>query len=179
VFTDSLDEMVVRLGDPAPGIEGVTVTGFGTGPSMRINDRGDIIWFATLSGDAAQNQALFVNDTLVLRKGVTTVDSLTITTIGGTTATGGITKAFVTSDDGRYLLVRCVLGAGTQSAILIDLGEQVSCPILADLDCSGAVDGIDLGILLSQWFDPASADLDDDGDVDGVDLGILLAGWTL
>lgn len=49
-----------------------------------------------------------------------------------------------------------------------------------DIDCSGAVDGADLGTLLANWG-PCSgscgSDLDGSGEVDGADLGILLANW--
>ncbi len=48
------------------------------------------------------------------------------------------------------------------------------CP--ADLDDSGAVDGADLGVLLSSWGS-SGADLDGSGTVDGADLGILLSAW--
>lgn len=55
--------------------------------------------------------------------------------------------------------------------------ELRDCP--ADLDGSGAVDGVDLGLLLSQWGPEgcSAADLDDDGAVDGIDLGLMLASW--
>jgi hypothetical protein len=46
----------------------------------------------------------------------------------------------------------------------------------ADLNCDGAVDGTDLGILLGAWG-TSSADLDGDGTTDGNDLGILLGDW--
>lgn len=49
-----------------------------------------------------------------------------------------------------------------------------------DLDCSGAVDGADLGALLGNWG-PCNglcpADLNGDGVVDGADIGLLLGGW--
>ncbi|HMN96585.1 MAG TPA: DNRLRE domain-containing protein [Phycisphaerales bacterium] len=48
----------------------------------------------------------------------------------------------------------------------------------ADLDCDGAVDGADLGLLLAGWGAPGPADLDGSGTVDGGDLGLLLAAWT-
>ncbi len=53
----------------------------------------------------------------------------------------------------------------------------VPCP--ADLDGSGAVDGSDLGVMLTERGAgrSAAADLNDDGLVDGVDLGILLGAW--
>lgn len=46
--------------------------------------------------------------------------------------------------------------------------------VLGDLNCSGRVDGADLGILLSSWGQ-STADLNDDGTTNGADLGILLS----
>jgi hypothetical protein len=44
---------------------------------------------------------------------------------------------------------------------------------------SGAVNGADLGALLSAWGTAGgSADLTGNGVVDGADLGILLGNWT-
>jgi hypothetical protein len=48
--------------------------------------------------------------------------------------------------------------------------------VAADLDCSGAVDGVDLGMLLAAWGTP-TADLDGDGVTSGSDLGVLLNSW--
>jgi hypothetical protein len=39
------------------------------------------------------------------------------------------------------------------------------------------VDGVDLGILLSQWGGPGTMDLNGDNNVDGADLGIQLSRW--
>ena len=51
----------------------------------------------------------------------------------------------------------------------------------ADLNCSGAVDGFDLGLLLSNWGacpgTPCTADLDANGVVNGADLGLLIGDW--
>ena len=47
----------------------------------------------------------------------------------------------------------------------------------ADLDCSGAVNGADLGSLLGGWGGPGAGDLNGDGTTDGADLGVLLANW--
>ncbi|MCA9285654.1 MAG: hypothetical protein KDA22_10585 [Phycisphaerales bacterium] len=49
------------------------------------------------------------------------------------------------------------------------------CP--ADLNCDGAIDGADLGILLGAWGDPGATDLDGNGTTDGADLGLLLGAW--
>jgi hypothetical protein len=47
----------------------------------------------------------------------------------------------------------------------------------ADLNLDGAVDGVDLGIMLASWGQGGTGDLNGDGTIDGVDLGILLANW--
>jgi hypothetical protein len=51
-----------------------------------------------------------------------------------------------------------------------------------DLDGDGAVDGADLGLLLSAWGECplgcCDADLNGDGEIDGADLGLLLGSWT-
>ncbi|MFG0273859.1 MAG: hypothetical protein ACF8QF_02255 [Phycisphaerales bacterium] len=46
----------------------------------------------------------------------------------------------------------------------------------ADLNADGAVDGVDLGLLLGNWGLP-NGDLNGDGATDGADLGLLLAAW--
>jgi alpha-tubulin suppressor-like RCC1 family protein len=53
-------------------------------------------------------------------------------------------------------------------------------PCSGDIDLTGAVDGADLGALLSSWGPApfgASTDTNGDGVVDGADLGALLANW--
>jgi hypothetical protein len=56
-------------------------------------------------------------------------------------------------------------------------------PPMGDLNCDGLVNGLDLGILLSQWSiagaGGGSADFNADDLVNGLDLGILLANWSL
>lgn len=67
-------------------------------------------------------------------------------------------------------------GSSTETAWVVVDGVA-DCP-KGDLDCSGQVDGADLGLLLSAWYTHAcAADLNFDGTVDGADLGILLANW--
>jgi len=52
------------------------------------------------------------------------------------------------------------------------------CREAADVDCSGTVDGTDLGQLLAQWGPGhGTGDLDGSGNVDGDDLGRLLGAW--
>ena len=62
---------------------------------------------------------------------------------------------------------------------IADVAPEESDGIVGDIDGNGAVDGIDLGLMLAAWGtkDPA-ANLDGFGVVGGPDLGLLLAGWT-
>jgi hypothetical protein len=46
-----------------------------------------------------------------------------------------------------------------------------------DLNCSGAIEGADLGVLLGNWGGAGATDLDGSGTTDGADLGMLLAAW--
>ena len=70
--------------------------------------------------------------------------------------------------------------AGGQIFKIIPATGDGPCPSPADLNFDGAVDGIDLGILLGAWGACANcpADLNLDGFVDGIDLGSLLGAWT-
>jgi hypothetical protein len=50
------------------------------------------------------------------------------------------------------------------------------------LDLNGAVNGADLGLLLSGWGTcgtPCPGDLDRNGFVEGFDLGLLLSNWSI
>ncbi len=47
----------------------------------------------------------------------------------------------------------------------------------ADLDGNGAVDGGDLGAMLSAWGGAGPGDLDANGIIDGADLGVMLSSW--
>ena len=53
------------------------------------------------------------------------------------------------------------------------------CP--GDIDGDGAVNGIDLAIVLARWGGPAKdypkADADGNGAVDGADLALVLGAW--
>ena len=51
-------------------------------------------------------------------------------------------------------------------------------PAEGDLNGDGAIDGADLGILLTQWgFVHSSADLNGDGTTDAQDIATLLGAW--
>ncbi|MFM9097829.1 MAG: esterase-like activity of phytase family protein [Phycisphaerales bacterium] len=85
---------------------------------------------------------------------------------------GGRRSLILVSDDGG--------GVGGQNQRLLALAVRAVREAPCDLDGSGTVDGIDLGILLSGWgpaLDPHAADVNQDCAVDGLDLGAQLASW--
>ena len=63
----------------------------------------------------------------------------------------------------------------------IDLGGNVVCDCAGDFNADGLVNGLDLGVMLSQWGVCSGAncvcDIDGDGSVNGADLGLLLGDW--
>jgi hypothetical protein len=84
----------------------------------------------------------------------------------------GRRSLILVSDDGG--------GVGGQNQRLLALAVRAVRAAPCDLDGSGTVDGIDLGLLLSGWgpaLDPHPADVNQDCAVDGLDLGRLLASW--
>jgi hypothetical protein len=82
---------------------------------------------------------------------------------------------------GEVVLVRVLgrLGNLGQARVLLSVPGAPPCPgaCPADLDGNGAVDGADLGLLLSGWGIDATGDINGDGTIDGADLGVLLSAW--
>ena len=68
-------------------------------------------------------------------------------------------------------------GAAAGGPGSFDISCQQDC--FGDFNGDRNVDGLDLGVLLSQWGQAGSADLNGDGSVDGIDLGSLLSRWGL
>jgi hypothetical protein len=185
-------EILQKQGDPAPQAGGETITSFGTGVQPHITGNGNVVWYAQLSGDAATNQALYVNDQMIFRKGQTTVDGQLITTVAGTTSSSnGIGSSVVASPNGGFVITRCVLDAGPRAALLIEFEQP--CP--ADFVSSdtfqppgdGNVDAADLAFLLGEWGPNPGSPADmvssktfqppPDGVVDAADLAFLLGAW--
>ena len=58
----------------------------------------------------------------------------------------------------------------------VDQVLQIVSPVPGDFNGDGAINGVDLGVLLGNWLTPFG-DINGDGMTDGVDLGFLLGGW--
>lgn len=189
LFTDGPDEVVIRKGDPVPGVEGEFVlSSLGTGAAPAISNDGSVVWFGQWIGDSGTERGLFVDDRLIVRSGVTTSDGDLITNIAGTTNTsGGLSDGFAVSDNGKYIVARAVLNASTseRAVLLIEFDDvEPKCPVFADLTCDGVVNVFDLLALLGEWGEcddcpaqPCPADLDDNCTVNVFDLLELLANW--
>ena len=103
---------------------------------------------------------------------------------GGTflaTTPAGVTEYFDNTavDNVTYQYwARGLHAAGPAGFTLPDEGTAGS-PLTSDINADGAVDGADLGVLLSLWGQPGGVgDVNGDGIVNGADLGILLGEWT-
>lgn len=71
----------------------------------------------------------------------------------------------------------CCEAAAQLCPDLCENGGSGDLRVRGDLNNDGAVDGADLGLLLSNWGTAGPGDLNGDGVVDGADLGILLSTW--
>ena len=73
---------------------------------------------------------------------------------------------------------RLAIGLLIARAAALDAPQRAQAQCPADLNQDGAVDGGDLGSLLTEWGTAGpAADLDDDGTVGGADLGTMLTAW--
>ena len=84
---------------------------------------------------------------------------------------GGNFPAFYAKENAEV-----ALGIAQAARLELILHPTAGCG--ADIDCSGAVDGADLALLLSGWDQPGDADIDGNGVVEGADLSLLLSAWT-
>ena len=85
--------------------------------------------------------------------------------------------ANVTNDRGE-VLHDLWMQTGMSAPVDMDAAEiDLASSIPGDLNGDGAVNGADLGILLSDWGLSGPADLDGNGIVGGSDLAILLGNW--
>ncbi len=76
-------------------------------------------------------------------------------------------------DETKWVLSVSGVVWGTQTT---SVSWEVHGWLTADLNRDGAVDGADIGLLLSAGSE--HADINDDGEVDGEDIGALLSQWT-
>ena len=86
------------------------------------------------------------------------------------------TDSSVTAGQTYFYFVKALFPDGGSSAFSDAVEAVAQAGMAADLSGDGAVNGVDLAILLAAWGS-ANADLSGDGTTNGVDLAILLAAW--
>jgi hypothetical protein len=159
--------------------------GAGVGPSATHNrfvlePEDDVLRFSTrvTTADPAGDDQLRV----VLRRGGEIVPLATIRLNAADGWVGHQAVVPASAQRGRAYTLNLTIDPGAAPAAVVEIDDLVfeSSPANpADLNLDGAVNGLDLGILLSQWGTAGPADLNGDNVVNGLDLGILLASWTL
>ncbi len=120
------DELIVangavfrQEGDTIPAIAPFRFTSFGTssGP-VYIDDGGDVLWYGDWDDpDTDRDTGLFLNDTLLVREGVTTIGGLVVDTISSGS------DAFELSDDGTKVIFEATLEGGIEGAFRILLSD--------------------------------------------------------
>lgn len=107
-------------GDAVPN--GFNLTGFGSnaGP-LKIGDNGNVLWFGEWDDpDTAVNSGLFINDNLIVQKGVSTVDGVVIESINS------FTDQFSMSADGKWVIFEATLEGSINGAFAIELADPVA-----------------------------------------------------
>lgn len=108
-------------GQSLPAIAPFVFTSFGTSAPVDIDDNGNVLWFGDWDDpDTTRDTGLFLNDTLLVQEGVTTIGGVLVQSIAA------VQDAFEISPDGRWVIFEADLAGGLNGAFLIDLG--VGCP---------------------------------------------------
>ena len=101
-------------GDTHPDFGAETIAGFGN-VGAKLTDNGDVMWFGDFSGSTTTDNAFFLNDTLLVREGVTmTNGGGLIDELRGFNSTNAI------SPNGRWLIFECEVN-NVDSVCLMDL----------------------------------------------------------
>ncbi|MSR17765.1 MAG: hypothetical protein EXS00_01120 [Phycisphaerales bacterium] len=165
-----------------------------------------IFWSNTGNSTVANNQIMFASGTIgvtysTVQGGYTGVGNLSTDPLFVSLALGdlhltdlspgidsganaSVPSGTVTDRDGapRFVDVPGIIDTGVGTPPMVDRGcyeKQVPPPppCIADLSSDGAVNGLDLALLLGQWGSVGSGDINGDGSIDGGDLGMMLAAW--
>lgn len=166
----------------------MTFSGFATPNVWRTTD-GGATWQARSGTIPDQLPALPVNSVTLdpfvedrvfigtdLGVFVSTDDGATWTTNNIGPANTVVDQVFTATLSGDQFVVAATHGRGMYRMPLI-------APIPGEITGDGAVNAVDLAVLINSWGpcapdDPCPADLNDDGIVNGIDLAIILTNWT-
>lgn len=170
-------EKFVQEGDAVTTDSGTwAFTSFGSGP-LSLNDCGEVLWYGDWNDpDTDVDTGLFIDGTLIVQEGVTTIDGVVVDTLRG------VTDGYAMSRNGRWVVFEAILADGTEGAYMIDRGAD-ACPpaCAADFDEDGSIGVGDLLLFLQAWgSDDLTFDIapeGGDGQVGVLDLLAILEGW--
>ena len=126
VIVKNNETLVVRERQAPAAVAPVLVDGFSSGTPIRISNGGDVFYRANLTGSVTFDASFFVNDELLVRKGITTIDGLIVSEFVDSD------DALTISPDGRYFVFRADLEDGRTGLYVMDLGA-----VLPLDDCGG------------------------------------------
>jgi len=173
LVSDSTDDNIERLtpacaaGTPFIDSDGVSSINFPQQMALLPDGSVAVASFSAPSGlhfFTAQGSFQFQHAGVIAPRGVHPLGNGEVLYTGGTR---------VMAFDPKTLVEREIINQAGASFRWISPIER--CP--EDLDCTGSINGADLGILLGEWGSPGTADLNGSGLVDGADLGLLLSAW--
>lgn len=106
--------VLAREGDTLPSVAPDVLVDFGRGPAL-LDDAGRVVWYARLSGPGGSSEALFLDDQVLVRTGVTQ--------IGGRSLLGidGEVDAMSLGSQGDLLVFTGTIAGGIEGAFLMDV----------------------------------------------------------
>jgi hypothetical protein len=122
------DDLVIKNGvkyfqggDPVPALGGETFTRFGWDYTpILIDDLGRVLFFALWPGPPDTNSGLFLSQILLMREGVTMVDTVLIDEFSQDR------MGFDISDTGDWVIFEATLAGGVDGAFLLNTNSVVS-----------------------------------------------------
>jgi hypothetical protein len=160
-------EVIAREGSSLAAIGAFTLTGFGTG-AVQIADNGDVLWYGDWNDpDTTKDTGLFINDQLIVQKGITTVGGQAVTAISA------VQDNFAMSDNGQWFIFEGTLANGLDGAFLVEIPPACATDITGDSQTN--VD--DLLAVINGWGQPGPTDIDGNGTTDVDDLLLVINGW--
>ena len=152
---------------------GFALTGFGStdGP-IKIGNNGSILWYGEFNDpNPNTGRGIFLNDTLIVQEGVSTIDGMLVTNINP------FTDQFSMSNSGEWIIFEAEIEDGLGGTLNGAFAIQMAF-VVGDINCDGEVNLLDVGPfvdLLSNGGFSTKADINGDGNVDLLDVGPLVA----
>ena len=107
--------VVAREGDSLADISPFVLNAFSSSSPVHISSTGQVLWYGTWNDpDTSVNAGLFLDDKLIVQKGVTQVGGATITLIAGATDSSAL------SDDGSFAIFEGQTTGGVDGAFRIN-----------------------------------------------------------